>query len=296
MTLKHLRIFQEVYKTENITRAAEDLYMTQPAVSRAIRELEEQYHVKLFERFHRRLTVTAAGKDLYSRSLQLLAGMDEIERSLRSSGTAGELRIGSSITIGNFLLPDLAVEFGKKYPDIRLSVTVSNGQSLEKMLLENELDAALIENAVLSPELHAEKFMEDSMVPVVCPGHALLKKKKVLLKDLSAFPLLLREKDSAARSFTDNVFLSRELEPKPLWESTSTQALIRAAEKGLGVAIVPYRLAQAEIESGNACAVALADEKLVRTCSIAYHRDKYLTEGLKSFLALCRQRSARGAQ
>lgn len=289
MTLKHLRIFQEIYQTGNVTKAAENLYMSQPAVSRALREIEEYYNVKLFERFHHRLTATDAGRSLYERSVQILVTMDELEKSMKDGDAAGILRIGCSITIGNFLMPGLASEFAADHAKIRLQVTVGNEQTLERMLQDNSLDLALIENIVTQDDLHTEPFMQDRLVPVVSCGHEILNRKKIRLADITEYPLLLREKGSAARAYIDSVFQARGTEAVPLWESTSTQALIRAASAGIGIAIVPALLVQDDIDHGRVAPVRLTDERLIRKYYIVYHKDKYLTPVLKQTIRRIRQ-------
>ena len=120
MTLRHLRIFITVYQKESITRAADDLHMTQPAVSLAIKELESRYQIRLFDRIGKRIYITEQGKWLYEYALHIVSLFDEMEERVKTWNNKGGLRIGSSITIGNFILPKLVCEFQKQYPEIEV--------------------------------------------------------------------------------------------------------------------------------------------------------------------------------
>ena len=170
MTIRHLEIFVQVYRENSITRAAEKLYMTQPAVSVAIRELEKQYGVALFERLGRRLYVTGAGEALYARAVQMLEEFHGLEQGLERK-TA--LRVGSSVTLGNFLLPRVAAEWQMRHPESPLQVTVANGGRLQQMLRDNLLDVAVIEGAVNGAELETRAFRQDRLVLVLPQEHPL---------------------------------------------------------------------------------------------------------------------------
>lgn len=292
MTIRHLRIFLEVCRTGSATRAAETLHMTQPAVSRALREMEEYYGVRLFDRFRRRLAVTDAGRGLYGQALRIVDSFDSLERSLRDGDAAGLLRVGAGVTIGNFLLPAAAKEFQAGHPAIRLQVLVARGEALRSALLENRLDLALLEMPVRDAELTAEPFASDRMVLVTPPGHPLLSQAEVSLADLSRVPLLLREEGSAVRSALDGIFAARGLVPQPLWESSSTQALLRAVNAGLGVSVLPESLAADFLRAGLVGTREISGEAFRRQYYLVHHREKYLTGAAKDFLAICRKAGA----
>ena len=154
MTLRHIRIFWEVCQQGNsITRAAHSLYMTQPAVSQAIRELEEHYGLRLFERYSRRLYITPTGQRLYQHAGQLLQQVARMEKSLQSDEDGGPLRVGATVTIGSQFLPCYVDAFHSLHPQTRVQVRVNPGDTLEQQLLHNQLDLALIESGVSAPEL-----------------------------------------------------------------------------------------------------------------------------------------------
>lgn len=290
MTIRHMRIFAEVCQTENITKAAENLYMTQPAVSRAVRELEEYYGVKLFERMNRRLYVTECGKNLYRHVIPILDLYDQTEQELKDWDRFGKLRAGASISIGNFLLPELAASFREIYPDIRLQVSISNSHDVQMALLQNSLDVGLIEGVVTEEDLHAEVFQQDRLLLIAGRDHPLRNKESVKLADLEEYNLLLREKGSAGRDFLDHVFAVRGLPLSPLWESTSTQALIRAVQMGIGISVLPEMLVRDAIDRGEVYSCSIEDEPFVRDNFLVWHKDKYLSKALQDFIRLCREK------
>lgn len=290
MTVRYIKIFLEVYQQCSITRAAEALHMTQPAVTRAIQELESYYGVRLFERMNRRLLVTEAGRALYGQALHWVGLFEQMEQSLRNWDALGVLRVGSSVTIGNFLLPDLILRFREHHPGLKPRVTVCNGGDLQQALLDNQLDLALIEGEVQHPDLVAQPFSTDRLALILPPGHELVKASEIHLEDLVNCDLLMRERGSAGRSYLDSVFAVHGLKIEPVWESISTQALIRAVSKGLGVALLPRMLVRADAERGTVCVRDIAGEPLVRRNVIAWHKNKYLTSAAQDFIALCMEK------
>ena len=290
MTLRHMKIFLTVYQTQNMTHAADILHMTQPAVTRAIKEIETYYGVCLFERMNKRLFVTESGKYLYSQALHLVDTFESIEKGMRNWDTFGILRIGATITLGNFLLPQLIFLFQKQLPNIQVQVTIANRKKLQKMLLSNELDIALIEGGVDDPHLRREPFGGDKLVLITPPYHPLLAKKQVSLKDLLEYPLLLREKDSSVRIFLENLFAVKGLPPlNPRWESASTQAIIRAVSYGLGISLLPEQLVGRDIAIGTISACPIKGENLARRYYLVWDTHKFLTKAAKQFMALCKE-------
>lgn len=288
MTLRHMRIFAEVYRTGNVTRAAEALHMTQPAVTRAVRELEQHYGVRLFERMYRHLSPTEGGRRLYPQAVHLLDAFDRIETGLRDWDSLGVVRVGATVTLGGTLLPGLARRFAAQYPGIRLQATVANGETLTTALCENRLDLALLENGPALPELNTREIGTDRLCAVLAPGDPLAESPALTLEQLAAAPLLVREQGSTARTVLENALAAQGLALHPAWESVSSEALLQAAAEGLGVAVLPERRARAAVEAGRVCLRPLTDTALLRRHVVAWHKEKYLTASMQRFLSLCR--------
>ena len=287
MTLNHMRIFLEVYHLQNVTKAAEALYMSQPAVSRAIRELELHYGIRLFERINRRLYTTEAGHRFYSYALHITKLCDEMERGLKNWDEFGVLRVGASISMGTVFLPKVLSAFRKKNPDFQILSTISNAEMLRQALLDDRLDLAVMEGGVIDPMLTAEVISEDCLVPVLPPDSP-VREKEVLLSELSAFPMLLREKDSAGRRFLDHIFALHEIQAEVLLESISTQAILRCVHAGLGISFLPKLLAEESIRRGLVSTCTVKDEAFRRENYLVWHKQKFLTNSAKEVMELFR--------
>lgn len=288
MTLRHMRIFAEVYRTRNVTHAARNLHMTQPAVTRAIQELEQHYGVRLFERLYRHLSPTEAAQRLYAQAVYLLDTFDHMEAAMRDWDSLGVVRVGATVTLGSTILPVLARRFAALYPGIELQAKVANGSVLADALCENQLDLALLENSVSVPDLHTEPIGTDCLCAVLAPAHPLAQQAALTLQQLVGGPLLLREPGSTAREVLEHACAEQGLALHPAWESVSTAALVQAAAQQLGVAILPEQLAAADARTGLVCTRPIRDAAMTRRHVVAWHKEKYLTASMRRFISLCR--------
>lgn len=289
MTIRHMRIYIFVYQTQSITQAAQLLHMTQPAVTRAIQEIENYYGVGLFERINRRLYRTEVGQRLYAQALHMVDAFDSMEQSLRNWDAFGVIRVGATVTLGNFLLPELVMNFRKQYPEIRIQATISNGGSMQKGLFNNQFDITLVESCVGEPELHTEPLGGDRLLLVLPAGHELLSRQEITLEETVEYPMLLRENGSTARTFLDNYFAVRGLTLRPVWESVSTQAIVKAVSCGVGISFLPERLVKINLEAGDICTREIKDADFSRQHYLVWHKNKFLTGSMKNFIALCRE-------
>ena len=272
-----------VYQEESITRAAEKLHMTQPATSLAIREMEEYYHTKLFERSGRGIRVTSAGTRLYPSAARLLSLYDEMDAEMKNWDTSGKLRIGSSISIGSCILPQLINRFSKKYPELELYVKVDSSDVIEQNILENHLDFALIEGSVHSEKLNSSVFLDDELVPVCSRFHPLAGAEDIVLDSLKKEHFLMREPNSGTRQLADSSFALKNFQIKPTWESTSTAALINAVSIGLGISILPKRMLEKQLRMHQIASFTIHDLDLKRHYSLIYHENKFVSPTMQEF-------------
>jgi DNA-binding transcriptional LysR family regulator len=284
-----MKIFLMVYQTQNITKAAGLLHITQPAVTRAIQEIEQYYGVRLFERINRGLSVTEAGRQMYAQALHIVGSFDELEQGLKRWNEQGVLRVGSSIMFGNFLMPQVMAECRQRFPDLKIYVNILSGARLQQMLLDNQLDFALIEGEVTDENLVKEQFASDKLVMLLPPGDPLAKRGRIRFKDLEDQPFLMRENGSAGRDFLNHIFAVHDVPLKPIWESASTQAIVKAVHAGLGIAFLPEPLVKNDIERGYVLTKTVEDETFHRKNYMIWHRNKYLTDAAKNLMELCRQ-------
>ena len=288
MTLKHLKIFVVVYQHMNVTRAAKELHMAQPAVTRSIQELEMYYGVRLFDRFNHRLYRTASANELYSRAVHILASVDELDKIIRNNSEIEELHIGGTMTMGSFILPTAISEFRKICPTVKAKVVVSKSSDIQQRILDNRLDFALIEENINNEYLEKENLCTDYMSVIFPKDHPLLGKKRIYMKDIVDYPMLLREEGSANRTYLEHVFAMHDIAIDPIWESANPQALINAVEKGLGISILPEKLVQRDLVEGRIESRKLQDEELTRKAYLIWHRQKNMSEELKNLKEVCK--------
>lgn len=292
MTLRHLTIFVSVFRRSSITKAADDLHLAQPSVSLAIRELEDYYGIRLFERIGRRIFPTEAGTRFYSYAVHITSLFSDMENTMKNWDAHGTIRIGSSITIGTCILPVLIRQFQNEHPDLQIESFVSNSADIMRRLSAGSIDLGLIEIQSDQPDIRCIPFMQDSLCAIVPPFHPLTQKPCVSLEELAEYPFLMREKGSAGRDILDACFSIHQVSVHPLWESSSTEALVHAVVEGLGVAILPNLLVERDIQDGIVSRIPLTPEleqELKRGLNIIYHKSKYLTPNMNAFIALCRQ-------
>lgn len=284
MTLRNLRIFRTVCDLGSVTAAAEKLYLSQPAVSAVIGEMEQHFGVKLFDRISRRLHITEAGKRVYEYAAHILTLYDEMENGIRDWGKAGVLRIGSSITIGNRLLPGIVKKFSAENPEIKLKVTIDNSSAIERLVTQGELDVGLIEGVTRQPQLIVRQFMEDKLVVLCGRGHPLWEKGEASPRELCSYPFILREKGSGTRELFDSSLLIHNLAVEPVWESISTSAIVEAVAENLGLTALPYRLVEKEIKRGRVRPVEVPGLSLTRNFYLLRHGGKYLSGAGEAFI------------
>lgn len=233
MTLRHLEIFLAVAETGSMRKAAEKLYISQPTVSGAIREMEEEYDVLLFERLNQRLFITPEGRQLTIYARELLSLFHEMEYTLRHSSDHAILRIGATLTVGTCVLPEILRQL-EEQKHIPTSVQVENTRTIVQRLAEGALDIGFVEGEVHHPDLVVLPVTADSLT-AVC-AHAA--PPMTLAELCQTYPLLMREKGSGTREMTDRILAEKGISCDIRWECSNTQTLLQAAESGLGVTII----------------------------------------------------------
>lgn len=285
MTLRHLEIFLAVYDQQNMRRAAEKLYISQPTVSEAVREIEEEYGVLLFERLNHRLFVTTAGENLAVYARRLLGLFREMEDVLNTSAQRPILRIGATLTVGTCILPEILqrMQEDERTPS---TVIVENTRSIEELLARGELDIGFVEGEISRKELVTTPVMEDPLIAVAAQPTP----QPITLEDLCRrYPLLMREPGSGTRAMVESTLQQKGAPYKERWVCSNTQALLRAAEAGLGAAILSRLLAQEAIQQKKLFEIPLTDCAMNRSFRLVWHKDKFQNPSFQCFCRLCRE-------
>jgi len=286
MTLRHMKIFVSVCREKSITLAAKKLYISQPAVSNVIKEMESFYGTPLFDRMSKKIYLTQAGKIVYDYAIHITSLFDELETSVKSSATSCQLRIGSSITIGTHLMPDYIKKFSECFPNIQTFVTIDSSDVIEKLVLENELDFALIEGMIHSENIISTDFIKDELIVICDIDSPLLKSKSVSIDTLSHQHFLMREKNSGTRELAESILSVHNISLNPLWESSSTEAIVHGVSRGIGISILPLQLVQEYIDRNLVARLNVNGLKFNRQYHIIYHKNKFLTSASLEFMKL----------
>ena len=284
MTLRHLQIFWAVCEKMNISRAAETLNMSQPAVSLAIKELEAFYNTKLFDRIGRRIYLNEAGEKLRTYTYGILDEFAQSISDIRDAHGFISCTIGANATIGECYLSDIVKQLKAAMPALHIVAEIENNRAIEYKLRENKLDFALIDSVVDSPALSAALLFQENMVAVCAPG--LMESRKMDIHALAAQPLLLREKGSGCRSCVEAVFSAAGAIPKINAESVSSHVLLSLAASGMGISILPQKLAQPALDSGALTVLHIKNTAFIRTYYLVYLSQKYLTPAVKTCIEL----------
>ena len=271
-----------------VTKTAEQLGVTQPSISNAIKELEKYYGVKLFDRIGRRLRITSAGLKLLEYSRLVVQRYNDLEREFRNWDRLGELRIGTSNSIGAYFLPSILSEFKKLYPDLTVKVTVNESSNIEELIINNEVDLALIEGVVHYEDINKELFLTDEISIMASPER--YRDGQVLTREqFEKEDLMVREKGSGTREIFLNKLSDADIHPKITVESVSTEVLLRCTYANLGIAVVPRRVALGAYKEGRVVFLNLEDLNLKRDYLIIHHKDKFMSSYAQDFINVCKE-------
>ena len=179
MTLNHLNVFKAAAECGKMSEAAKVLHISQPAVSQTIKELEDHYGVRLFERMPKKLFLTADGEKLLAQAKQVLSAFEDLEYEMSPDKRRARLRAGSSVTVGMCVMPAILKRFSAASPKTEIFSYVNNTETIERMLLDSELDAAIVEGKIKSKELVTQKLMDDFVVLFCSASHPFAERSEV---------------------------------------------------------------------------------------------------------------------
>ncbi|MDZ4876564.1 MAG: HTH-type transcriptional regulator CysL [Chroococcidiopsis cubana SAG 39.79] len=299
MTFEQLRIFLAVVEHLHFTRAAEALYITQPAVSAAIQELEAKYGVKLFHRIGRRIEITDAGKLLHLEAQAILTQVALAERGLRELNDLqrGELKLGASLTIGNYWLPNRIAQFKRQYPGISINCTLSNAEEICEGTATGQFDFGLVTGGIkpsLGATLEQEVVGKERLQIVVGKSHPWFEQKQISLEDLSTTPWVMRETGSGAQQMFEQALQAWGIDPVQLnvvLVLSSSEMVKAVVESDVGAAAIPELMVTKELQLSTLRAVQVIDSRdsislpleIVQPVWKLKHRQRFQTRLSKAF-------------
>lgn len=291
-SLRQLEIFVAISRTESVTRAADELSLSQSATSTALGEFERQFDLQLFDRIGKSLRINETGRQLLPRAVELLDRAHEIEALLQGHAGFGYMKIGATLTVGNYLATILVARFLQEHPESRIQLQVHNTSTIVQQIMNHELDLGLIEGDSHHPDIEVQPWIADELVVFSAPDHPLAKLGNISIEQLLQEQWILREKGSGTRETFDRALRNNHAKLNIRLELEHTEAIKRAVESGLGIGCISRLALKDAFRRGSLVPLPTPDLNLGRYFYFLWHKQKYQTTGMREFIALCKAMTA----
>ena len=288
LTLRQLQVFDAVARHQNVSHAAEELALSQSATSTALRELEQRYDVQLFDRIGKRLRLNERGEQVRPRVSALLSRAAEVEASLQHHSEIGDLRVGATLTIGNYLAIGIMAEFMTEHAGTRVELTVENTAAIAARVRNLELDIGLIEGELRDPELQVEYWRDDELALFCAPNHPLAMKETLTEADLLASQWIVREQGSGTRQAFDRAMAGILPGLDLRLELQHTEGIKRAVEAGLGIGCLSRLTLNEAFARGSLVPLKAPHRDWQRKFYFILHRQKFRSRGMESWIDHCK--------
>jgi DNA-binding transcriptional LysR family regulator len=293
-SLRRLRVYEAVARHRSFSRAASELHLTQPAVSMQVRQLEDEVGVPLYEQMGRRIDITAAGREVADCARAVMLRLRESEEALAqlTGAGGGEISI-SAVSTAKYHVPMLLAEFRRKYPEVRVRLSVSNREQVVRDLTENSVDLAIMGTPPRGLDTIAVPFARHPIAIIAAPAHPLARGKRLPLARLAGETFLIRERGSGTRSAMERVFRERRFHPRETIEMSSNETIKQAVMAGMGVSFLSLHTVGLEVAARRLAVLDVAGTPVMRNWYVIHRERKRLSpvaEAFKDFLI------ARGAK
>ncbi|MDF2000447.1 LysR family transcriptional regulator [Peribacillus frigoritolerans] len=282
-----LKTFVTLVEVKNFTKTAEILLMSQPSVSLHIKKLEEEFQTKLFLRSPKFLKVTLTGEILYDRAKQMITIYEQTRQDIQEHDRSikGELKIGASFTIGEYILPSLLIDLQEEYPELELQVVIGNTEEIVQAVRLYKVDIGLIEGQTNEKELSVHPFMQDELFIVSSNNHELANKDDVEITDLHDRAWVTREVGSGTREYLNHVIRSNGLKIKSILTISSNQGIKETLIKnGSGLALLSRSVIERDVQNKILSIIQVKDESFNRTLSYVYSPIMKDKKNVKTFI------------
>ncbi|HMK60251.1 MAG TPA: LysR family transcriptional regulator [Dissulfurispiraceae bacterium] len=293
MNFYQLVYFKKVAETASISRAAEELLLTQPAVSKQIKALEIELGERLFDRLGKRLFLTRSGEILYARAEKILQSVDEARSAVKdmSAECAGELIIGTSDHISIHRLPGILKAFITSFPKVDLKLRCHRSETVLEMVSRNMVDLGVITLPKAQSHIVSKSIWTDPMSLVCQKHHPLGSLKTLRLKDTVRYGMILPDATTETRQMIEAAYRNKKLTINVTMEVAYIETIKSLVKSGLGISILPDKAIEDEVKNGSLLKSKLADTAFTRSLGTVYLKDKYLSRPAREFLALLEQNS-----
>lgn len=288
MNLNQLRIFYISGKMLSFSAAAEELLITQPAVTMQIRELENYYTVQLFHRHGKRVELTEAGRILFGYAKKIFDWADRAERAIweLKDLEMGTLKIGTTKTYAKHYMPSLISRFQEKHPGVRIILSEGSSAEIAKSLIVHKNELGLIARSTYPPQLKVLFFSREELVLILRKNHPLTALRKISIKDLARETLIIREKGSGTRDVISEKFREIRVKPSILTEASNVDFIKELVETGNGISFVVKSAVQEEVKRGILKSRTLVEGPFYLNVNIVYLKNRNLSPSAQAFLEI----------
>lgn len=284
-TLHQLKVFEATARHGSFTRAAEELYLTQPTVSIQVKQLTKAVGLPLFEQIGKRLYLTEAGKKLLTTCQDVFQGLDQFEMSVADLKGMKQGRLNLAvITTAKYFVPRLLGPFCKRYPGIDISLKVTNHQRLQESMTANEDELYIISQAPTQPDLKIHPFLENPLIVLGPTDHPLAKKKNIPIEMLNDEPFIMREPGSGTRKAVEKLFSENDIKVKVRLELGSNEAIKQAIAGGLGISVLSQHTIISEGTTGEFAILDVQGFPIARNWYVGHLAGKQLSVVAETFL------------
>jgi DNA-binding transcriptional LysR family regulator len=288
-TLRQLEVFLAVARTGSVSRAGQELGLSQSATSSSLADLERQFDLQLFDRMGKRLRLSARGGALRARAEAVLDSARDLERGFESRAVEQRVRVGATLTIGNYVAVPLVARFMRAHPAIALSLDVANTEHVARQAANFEIDVGLVEGEVEHPDLETTAWRDDQLVVFCGARHPLAQKRALTDRDLLAADWIVRERGSGTRQAFDRAMRGLLPQLKVALTLGQTEAIKRAVEAGLGLGCVSRIALEDAFARGALKPCRVPHRDFRRQFYFLLHKKKPPSAGVERWLAFCRE-------
>lgn len=288
MHIENFKIFSDLVESQSFSRAAKLNGITQSAVSQQLRAMEKHFNTLIVDRSQKQFRLTREGGKLYESAKDLLHMYDKLVSDLQEMKKviSGTIHISTIYSIGLHELPPFIKQFMQDFPTVNVRVEYRRSNLVYEDVLHNAVDLGLVAYPNKMRQLEVIPFLEDQLVAVCSPGHALAEMKEVTMEELAQHRFIGFDQDIPTRKATDQVFRELKLDVDPVMEFDNIETVKRAVEIDAGVAIVPSSTVQQEVQQGLLVSIPIKGRKLTRPLAIIHRKGRVLTPAIKRLIMM----------
>jgi DNA-binding transcriptional LysR family regulator len=284
VTLRQLRVFESVARHLSFSRAAEELFLSQPAVSMQIKQLENQVGLPLFEQIGKKIYLTEAGKEIYHYSRAVAQQLSDMEHALNELKGLERGRLAIAVvSTANFFAPQLLARFVQQHPGVHVSLSVVNRETVLRQLAENEIDLAIMGLPPEGLDVRWQPFMENPLVVIAPPSHPLTKEKRIPMKRLAEEVFVIREPGSGTRGAMERFFAEHRVQLKTSMQMGTNEAIKQAVQAGMGLGVVSYHTIELELETKRLKVLDVVGFPIRRNWYLVHRQQKRLSKVAEAF-------------